>query len=125
MPNGPHRAEVMKLCVLRRARRKGVAKALMRAIEQETRPRGRQLLVLDTRAGDVAEKLYEEIGYTKAVLSHATREAPTEVSMPRCSCTGGGGRTRDEPPGTSMTLFTCALALGRFLPGNGRATSHG
>jgi acetyltransferase len=66
MPNGSHRAEVMKMCVLRRARRKGVAKALMRAIEDEARTRGRQLLVLDTRAGDFAEKLYEEIGYTKA-----------------------------------------------------------
>jgi len=66
MPNGSHRAEVMKLFVQQRARRKGVAKALMRAIEEEARTRGRQLLVLDTRAGDVAEKLYEEIGYTKA-----------------------------------------------------------
>jgi acetyltransferase len=66
MPNGSHRAEVMKLFVQRWARRKGVAKALMRAIEDEARTRGRQLLVLDTRAGDVAEKLYEEIGYTKA-----------------------------------------------------------
>ena len=66
MPNGSHRAEVMKLFVQRRARRKGVAKALMRALEEDARTRGRQLLVLDTRAGDFAAKLYEEIGYTKA-----------------------------------------------------------
>jgi acetyltransferase len=66
MPNGSHRAEVMKLLVLRTARRRGIARTLMAAVEDCAREAGRNLLVLDTRLGDTAEGLYERIGYTKA-----------------------------------------------------------
>src|SRR5262245_12758163 len=58
MPNGQHRAEVVKLIVHRDARRNGVGRALMRAIEDSAREAGRQLLVLDTRVGDTASDLY-------------------------------------------------------------------
>ncbi len=66
LPNASHRAEVMKLFVHRRAQRRGIGRALMRAIEQEARARGRRLLVLNTRVGDFTQELYEKIGYTPA-----------------------------------------------------------
>jgi hypothetical protein len=65
MPNQPHRADVMKLLVDPRARRRGLARALMLAIEKEAARGGRWLLTLDT-AGDAAERLYRSLGYTAA-----------------------------------------------------------
>jgi acetyltransferase len=64
-PNGTHRAEVQKLFVMRRFRRHGIARALMLALETEAIARGRSLLVLDTRVGDPAERLYEQVGYQR------------------------------------------------------------
>jgi GNAT superfamily N-acetyltransferase len=61
-PNGRHRAEVAKLLVLSSARRKGIARRLMEALEAEALDRGRTLLVLDT-ATDAAERLYASLGY--------------------------------------------------------------
>ena len=63
-PNGVHRAEVAKVMVLGRARRQGIARALMAAIEEHARRQGRTTLVLDTLRGDPAERLYEATGYT-------------------------------------------------------------
>src|SRR5262245_40828981 len=57
-PNARHRAEVKKLLVHRRARRKGLGRALMKAVEAQSVALGRTLLVLDTRKGDAAEQLY-------------------------------------------------------------------
>jgi ribosomal protein S18 acetylase RimI-like enzyme len=66
MPNARHRAEVMKLMVHRAARRRGIGKALMLALEDAARRANRRLLVLDTRPGDPAEQLYLALGYTRA-----------------------------------------------------------
>lgn len=66
MPNAGHRAEVMKLMVHRGARRRGIGRALMVALEEAARGAGRRLLVLDTRVGDAAEQLYLELGYQRA-----------------------------------------------------------
>jgi len=63
--NGLHRAEVMKLLVHTSARRQGIGETLMRAIEVEARNANRTTLVLDTRAGDPAEKLYVKLGWHK------------------------------------------------------------
>ena len=60
--NQPHRADVNKLLVHRRARQKGVGEALMRAAEDLARARGKTLLVLDT-ASDTAERLYLRSGW--------------------------------------------------------------
>lgn len=65
-PNGMHRAEVQKLLVLRAFRGRGVAKALMAAVERKAAELGRWLLVLDTVPGQPAEKLYERLGYQRA-----------------------------------------------------------
>ena len=62
--NGLNRAEVQKLLVHTRARRRGVAQALMRAVELRARELGRGLLYLDTEAGSGAETFYRRAGYT-------------------------------------------------------------
>lgn len=65
-PNGTHRAEVQKLMVHSAARRRGIGGALLQAVESAARAAGRGLLVLDTRQGDAAERLYRAHGYTQA-----------------------------------------------------------
>jgi ribosomal protein S18 acetylase RimI-like enzyme len=62
--NQPHRAEVAKLLVHRRARRHGMGEALMREIEAAAIRHGRSLLVLDT-ASDAADRLYRRLGWTE------------------------------------------------------------
>jgi ribosomal protein S18 acetylase RimI-like enzyme len=63
--NGNHRAEAMKLFVHRRARRRGLAKALMSELEAVARRLSRTLLVMDTRKGGEAEKMCESLGYIR------------------------------------------------------------
>ena len=65
-PNQPHRAEVQKLLVHPVARRRGIARALMAALEIEAARAGKTLLTLDTRAGDAAEALYRALGWHEA-----------------------------------------------------------
>jgi len=64
-PNGSNRAEVQKLLVHCTARRRGVATALMGALEIEALALRRGLLFLDTEVGSVAEQLYQKSGYTR------------------------------------------------------------
>jgi GNAT superfamily N-acetyltransferase len=64
-PNQPHRADVAKVLVFGHARRRGVARALMSALEVEARRRGRTLLTLDTVVGSAADHLYLSAGYTR------------------------------------------------------------
>ena len=63
-PNQPHRAEVKKLLVHPDARRCGIAKSLMGALEDQALQARRTLLVLDTVTGGAAERLYLSLGYT-------------------------------------------------------------
>jgi GNAT superfamily N-acetyltransferase len=62
--NQPHRADVAKMLVHRRARRLGVGAAVLKAAEQAARDAGRTLLVLDT-ASHEAERLYERGGWQR------------------------------------------------------------
>ena len=48
------------------ARRQGIGRALMRAVEEHAWRLGRTTLVLDTRRGDHAERLYADVGWTLA-----------------------------------------------------------
>jgi GNAT superfamily N-acetyltransferase len=63
-PNQPHRADVAKLLVHRRARRTGLGTHLMHAIEQAARDAGFRLLTLDAKLGGVADSLYRRLGWT-------------------------------------------------------------
>ena len=63
--NQPHRAELVKMLVHRRARRRGLGEALMRAAESLALDCGRTLLVLDAVTGDAGERLYTRLGWTR------------------------------------------------------------
>ncbi|ELY4157192.1 GNAT family N-acetyltransferase [Cronobacter turicensis] len=64
--NQPHRADVSKLLVHRRARRAGIAQALMETLESEARKAGKTVLVLDTSTGSDAERFYSRHQWEKA-----------------------------------------------------------
>jgi ribosomal protein S18 acetylase RimI-like enzyme len=78
-PNARHRAEVQKVMVLSAARRRGLGRALMLALEEEARHHGRTTLVLDTREGDPSERLYRSVGWQLA------------GAVPRYARSAGGG----------------------------------
>jgi ribosomal protein S18 acetylase RimI-like enzyme len=63
-PNQPHRADIAKLIVHRRGRRRGLGERLMAAVEQAAAAAGYRLLVLDSRRGDAGERLYRRLGWT-------------------------------------------------------------
>jgi GNAT superfamily N-acetyltransferase len=63
--NQPHRADLAKMLVHRRARRRGVGAALVRAAEQAARAAGRSLLVLDSVTGGDAERLYSRLNWQR------------------------------------------------------------
>ncbi|ACC73300.1 GNAT family N-acetyltransferase [Paraburkholderia phymatum] len=63
--NQPHRADIAKMLVHRRARRRGVAQQLMAAADAVARDEGKTVLVLDTVTGGDAERLYERAGWQR------------------------------------------------------------
>ena len=63
--NQPHRGDVAKMLVHRRARRMGVGTALLAAAERNARAEGLTLLVLDTVTGGDAERLYARQGWQR------------------------------------------------------------
>ena len=62
--NQPHRADVAKMLVHRRARRLGVGAAVLEAAERAAAEAGKTLLVLDTASAE-AERLYERRGWQR------------------------------------------------------------
>ena len=62
--NQPHRGDLAKMLVHRRARRRGIGAALLTAAEEGARAAGKTLLVLDT-ASDDAERVYERGGWQR------------------------------------------------------------
>lgn len=83
--NGPHRAEVGKTLVHRRARGRGLARALLAELEREALARGRWLLVLDTETGSPAEAVYRRLGwqFTGTIGHHSlsTGGVPTSTTL--------------------------------------------
>ena len=63
--NQPHRADLAKVLVHRRARRQGLGAALMRAAEATARECGKTLLVLDAVTGGDAAPQYERLGWVR------------------------------------------------------------
>ena len=62
--NQPHRGDLAKMLVHRRARRHGIGAALLAAAERTAFGAGKTLLVLDTASGD-AERLYARHGWQR------------------------------------------------------------
>jgi ribosomal protein S18 acetylase RimI-like enzyme len=81
-PNQPHRAEVAKLMTRPSHRGRGIATALMRAVETVAADRGRTLLVLDTAVDGGAAGLYARLGFT------LTGEIPDYAFKPHGGLTG-------------------------------------
>ncbi|MEP6672504.1 MAG: GNAT family N-acetyltransferase [Chthoniobacter sp.] len=63
--NQPHRADLSKMLVHRRARRRGLGAALMKAAETTARECGKTLLVLDAVTGGDAARLYARLGWVR------------------------------------------------------------
>lgn len=63
--NQPHRADLCKMLVHRRARRRGLGAALMQAAEAHALDIDRTLLVLDAVTGGDAARLYESLGWVR------------------------------------------------------------
>ncbi len=63
--NQPHRADLCKMLVHRRARRQGLGAALMRAAEAAARECGKTLLVLDAVTDGDAARLYARLGWVR------------------------------------------------------------
>ena len=98
--NQPHRADLAKMLVHRRARRRGVAQRLLDAAETTARDEGNTLLVLDAVTDGDAARLYARSGWQRV------GEIPNYALMPDgafCATTyfyknlGAQGRTADRP----------------------------
>jgi GNAT superfamily N-acetyltransferase len=63
--NQPHRANLAKMLVHRRARCQGLGAALMRAAEATARVCSKTLLVLDAVTDGAAARLYERLGWVR------------------------------------------------------------
>jgi GNAT superfamily N-acetyltransferase len=82
--NQPHRADLAKMLVHRRARHQGLGAELARAAEAMARECGKTLLVLDAVTGGDAARLYERMGWARV------GDIPGYALMPRgglCSTT--------------------------------------
>lgn len=80
--NQPHRADVAKMLVHRRARRRGVAHRLMAAADEVARVEGKTVLVLDTVTGGDAERVYARAGWQRV------GDVPNYALMPDGSLCG-------------------------------------
>jgi GNAT superfamily N-acetyltransferase len=75
--NQPHRADLAKMLVHRRARRRGLGAALLRGAEAVALTCGRTLLVLDAVTGGEGARLYERLGWQRV------GDVPNYALMPR------------------------------------------
>ena len=63
--NQPHRADLAKMLVHRRARRRGLGAQLLEAAETYARDIGKSLIVLDSVTGGDGARLYERRGWQR------------------------------------------------------------
>lgn len=82
-PNQPHRADVTKVLVRPMYQRRGVAKAMMIALEEKALEIGKDLLVLDTLTGSGAEALYANLGWIR--VGEIPRYALTPDGEPKAT----------------------------------------
>jgi len=82
-PNQQHRGDVLKLLVHPDARRRGIARRLMLALEDVARAEHRSLLTLDTWTGGYAETLYRSLEYVVVgVIPRYARGSTTPALEP-------------------------------------------
>ncbi len=62
-PNQPHRCDVAKLLVHRDFRRRGVATALMQALEDKAKTLKQSLITFDAVANSPASRFYQKLGF--------------------------------------------------------------
>jgi GNAT superfamily N-acetyltransferase len=96
LPNGTHRAEVVKLMVHRRARGRGLGRTLLAAAERGATGAGVRLLHLDTETGSPAEGFYRAAGWECAGVIPDFATDPYGTPRPT---TLFYKRTVDGPPG--------------------------
>ena len=106
--NQLHRADLAKRLVHRRARRRGLGAALMRAAEALGRDCGKTLVVLDTVTGSDAERLYTRLGWQRSGVIPGYALLPrgdlcaNDVLLSRARpvtyCVRRGTTTRAMPP---------------------------
>ena len=104
--NQPHRADLSKLLVHRRARRRGLGAALTRAAEATARACGKTLIVLDTASAD-AERVYERLGWMRVGV------------IPGYALLPGGG-----PCDTTVFYRELGGSTGPRLPGHQSRAMH-
>ena len=75
--NQGHRADVAKMLGHSKARRRGIARRLMDALDEAARAHGKTLLVLDTVTGSDAERLYARTGWQRVGVIPAFALTPT------------------------------------------------
>jgi ribosomal protein S18 acetylase RimI-like enzyme len=80
--NADHRAEVQRVAVARDARREGIGRRLMSAVETAARHHGVTLLWLTTHDGTDACRFYESVGYTKLGVMPDYSRRPDGVLWP-------------------------------------------
>ncbi len=128
--NGSHRAEIAKMLVHPDARRRGVAAALLKRAEAVARGLGRRLLVLDTRQGDDAERLYQRLGWESCGVipdyalngdgtSHATHVLYRRLPPPIAGLTVE--RSSPDHPDVIPLIDALSADLGRRFGSDGRA----
>ena len=125
-PNQRHRAEVAKLLVHPKARRRGIARSLMDGIEQVARSEGRTLLTLDTVHGGMAEPLYLAIGFVLAGVIPRYARGPLIPDLDDASIMYKELASVDSTPG-QKDIVNRAPAEGDqspVFPGNSRKTGR-
>ena len=76
LPATRHRAELQKICVARDRRGCGIGALLLTALHTLARQRGRSLLLLNTRYGSPAQRLYQRFGYGEAGIVRGYMRGP-------------------------------------------------
>ncbi|HSV16131.1 MAG TPA: GNAT family N-acetyltransferase [Tepidisphaeraceae bacterium] len=115
--NQPHRGDVAKMLVHRRARRRGVGAALLAAAERFALEAGKTLLVLDTVSGSDGDRLYARQGWQRC------GEVPNYALWPDgrlCATTffykflGAGTPQSTSDPEFLRQFETCALPFAQW-----------
>ncbi|HEY6353148.1 MAG TPA: GNAT family N-acetyltransferase [Burkholderiaceae bacterium] len=76
LPATRHRAELQKICVASDRRGCGIGALLLTALHALARQRGRSLLLLNTRHGSPAQRLYQRFGYGEAGIVRGYMRGP-------------------------------------------------